>query len=126
MGVHTGAPVVLDGDYVGLDVHRVARICSAAHGGQVLVSESTRDTAAPGGHRAFHDLGHHRLKDLDRPERLYQLVAAGLAEDFPAPPGRRSATTSAPSSSGRSSRPAPPSAGTCSPPPPTTSPGAGP
>jgi predicted ATPase/class 3 adenylate cyclase len=85
MGVHTGAPVVVDGDYVGLDVHRVARICSAAHGGQVLVSESTRDTAAPGGHRAFRDLGHHRLKDLDRPERLYQLVAAGLAEDFPAP-----------------------------------------
>jgi predicted ATPase/class 3 adenylate cyclase len=85
MGVHTGAPVVVDGDYVGIDVHRVARICSAAHGGQVLVSESTRGAAALGRHRAFRDLGHHRLKDLDRPERLYQLVAAGLAEDFPAP-----------------------------------------
>jgi predicted ATPase/class 3 adenylate cyclase len=85
MGVHTGAPLVLDGDYVGIDVHRVARICSAAHGGQVLVSESTRSAAAPGRHRALRDLGHHRLKDLDRPERLYQLLAAGLAEDFPAP-----------------------------------------
>jgi predicted ATPase/class 3 adenylate cyclase/Tfp pilus assembly protein PilF len=83
MGVHTGSPVVVDDDYVGIDVHRVARICSAAHGGQVLVSGATRDAAS--GDPALRDLGHHRLKDLDRPERLYQLLGAGLAEDFPAP-----------------------------------------
>ena len=64
---------------------RVARICSAAHGGQVLVSGATRDAAEPGPGQALRDLGHHRLKDLDRPEHLFQLVAAGLAEDFPPP-----------------------------------------
>jgi class 3 adenylate cyclase len=85
MGVHTGSPVVVDDDYVGIDVHRAARICSAAHGGQVLVSGATRDAAGPGPGRALRDLGHHRLKDLDRPEHLYQLVAAGLGEDFPPP-----------------------------------------
>ena len=86
MGIHTGSPVVVDDDYVGIDVHRAARICSAAHGGQVLVSEATRSAApAPGRHQALRDLGHHRLKDLDRPERLFQLVAEGLAEDFPPP-----------------------------------------
>ncbi len=85
MGVHTGSPVVVDDDYVGIDVHRAARICSAAHGGQVLVSGATRDAAEPGPGQALRDLGHHRLKDLDRPEHLFQLVAAGLAEDFPPP-----------------------------------------
>jgi hypothetical protein len=85
MGVHTGAPVVLDGDYVGIDVHRAARSCSAAHGGQVLVSGATRAAAASAGGQALRDLGHHRLKDLDRPEHLYQLVGAGLAADFPPP-----------------------------------------
>ncbi|HSO56219.1 MAG TPA: adenylate/guanylate cyclase domain-containing protein, partial [Actinomycetes bacterium] len=85
MGVHTGSPVVVDDDYVGIDVHRAARICSAAHGGQVLVSGATRDAADPGPGQALRDLGHHRLKDLDRPEHLFQLVAAGLAEDFPPP-----------------------------------------
>jgi class 3 adenylate cyclase len=87
MGIHTGCPAVVDDDYVGIDVHRVARICSAAHGGQVLVSDATRASAAPGADRALRDLGHHRLKDLDRPERLYQLLAAGLAEEFPPPRG---------------------------------------
>jgi predicted ATPase/class 3 adenylate cyclase len=85
MGVHTGSPVVVDDDYVGIDVQRAARICSAAHGGQVLVSGATRDAAEPGPGQALRDLGHHRLKDLDRPEHLFQLVAAGLAEDFPPP-----------------------------------------
>lgn len=69
VGVHTGQPIVLDRDYVGLDVHRAARICSAAHGGQVLVSETTRGLATA----SFRDLGLHRLKDLAEPERLYQL-----------------------------------------------------
>jgi predicted ATPase/class 3 adenylate cyclase len=85
MGVHTGVAEVRDDDYVGMDVHRAARICSAAHGGQVLVSSSTRELVAgeldAGVDLA--DVGEHRLKDLERPERLYQVVAAGLGADFP-------------------------------------------
>ncbi len=70
MGIHTGTPIVTDEGYVGLDVHRAARICSAAHGGQVVLSQATRDALAeePG-----RDLGLHRLKDLGAPERLFQL-----------------------------------------------------
>ncbi|HEV8403585.1 MAG TPA: adenylate/guanylate cyclase domain-containing protein [Candidatus Limnocylindrales bacterium] len=70
MGLHTGTPIVTDEGYVGLDVHRAARICSAAHGGQVVLSEVTRNALAeePG-----RDLGLHRLKDLGSPERLFQL-----------------------------------------------------
>jgi predicted ATPase/class 3 adenylate cyclase len=85
MGVHTGTPTVVDGDYVGLDVHRVARICSAGHGGQVLVSDATRSLIGEGnlGELGFHDLGYHRLKDLDRPERLHQLAGRGLRREFP-------------------------------------------
>jgi predicted ATPase/class 3 adenylate cyclase len=85
MGVHTGTPTVVDGDYVGLDVHRVARICSAGHGGQVLVSDATRSLVGEGdtAELGFRDLGYHRLKDLDRPERLHQLVARGLRKAFP-------------------------------------------
>jgi predicted ATPase/class 3 adenylate cyclase len=86
MGVHTGeADVRLDG-YVGLDVHRAARICAAGHGGQVLISGSTRELVAdelPAG-VTLRDLGEHRLKDLDRPEHLFQLVVGGLPTDFPA------------------------------------------
>ena len=77
IGVHTGEPLIVNGDYVGLDVHRAARICSAAHGGQVLVSQSTRDLT--GGE--FTDLGEFRLKDLSAPERLYQVGT----EEFPPP-----------------------------------------
>jgi predicted ATPase/DNA-binding SARP family transcriptional activator len=69
IGVHTGEPLVIDGDYVGLDVHKAARICAAAHPGQVLVSRATRDLAGGG----LLDLGEHRLKDLTAPERLFQL-----------------------------------------------------
>ena len=70
MGVHTGEPVVTDEGYVGIDVHRAARIAAAGHGGQVLVSQSTRDLVDADGLR---DLGEHRLKDLSAPERIYQL-----------------------------------------------------
>jgi hypothetical protein len=70
MGLHTGEPVVADGGYVGIDVHRAARIAGAGHGGQILVSQTTRDLAADNGLR---DLGEHRLKDLAAPERIYQL-----------------------------------------------------
>jgi predicted ATPase/DNA-binding SARP family transcriptional activator len=69
IGVHTGEPLLIDGDYVGLDVHKAARICAAAQAGQVLVSQATRDLAGAG----LRDLGEHRLKDLTAPERLFQL-----------------------------------------------------
>jgi predicted ATPase len=76
MGVHTGEPVLTETGYVGMDVHRAARIAAAAHGGQVLVSQATRELLGEAGLR---DLGAHRLKDLSAPERLYQLGD----EDFP-------------------------------------------
>jgi predicted ATPase/class 3 adenylate cyclase len=70
MGLHTGEPTVTAEGYVGIDVHRAARIAAAGHGGQILLSQTTRDLL-----RADHlrDLGVHRLKDLAGPERLYQL-----------------------------------------------------
>ena len=70
MGLHTGEPLVTQEGYVGVDVHRAARIASAGHGGQILVSQSTRDLA---GSDSLRDLGEHRLKDLTAPERIYQL-----------------------------------------------------
>jgi predicted ATPase len=70
MGVHTGEPLVTDEGYVGVDVHRAARIAAAGHGGQVLVSQSTRQLVGADGLR---DLGEHRLKDLTAPERIFQL-----------------------------------------------------
>jgi predicted ATPase len=76
MGVHTGEPVVTDEGYVGMDVHRAARIAAAGHGGQILVSQSTHDLAGVG---TLRDLGDHRLKDLTAPERIYQLGP----DDFP-------------------------------------------
>ena len=85
MGLHTGEPQVGEERYVGLGVHRAARICAAAHGGQVLLSEATRAVSVdelPEG-VALRDLGEHALKDLDRPEHLYQLLAPDLAADFP-------------------------------------------
>jgi predicted ATPase/class 3 adenylate cyclase len=87
MGVHTGEAEVSGDDYVGLDVHRAARICSAAHGGQVLVSSSTRELVAGdlASDVGLRDVGEHRLKDLERAERLFQIVARGLPADFPSP-----------------------------------------
>jgi predicted ATPase/class 3 adenylate cyclase len=86
IGVHTGEADVRHGDYVGLDVHRAARICAAGHGGQVLISSSTRElvTDELPGDVALSDLGEHRLKDLDRPEHLFQLIVGDLPADFPA------------------------------------------
>jgi len=85
IGLHTGEGRVVDGDYVGMDVHRAARIAAAGHGGQVLLSESTRilvERGLPAG-VALRDLGEHRLKDLSAPEHLYQLVVTGLPSEFP-------------------------------------------
>jgi len=70
MGLHTGEPLVTEDGYVGIDVHRAARIAAAGHGGQILVSHTTRQLVQDGGLR---DLGEHRLKDLTAPERIYQL-----------------------------------------------------
>jgi predicted ATPase/class 3 adenylate cyclase len=85
MGVHSGEAMESRGDYVGLAVHQVARIMSAGHGGQVLVSEATRRliSTLPAG-TELRDLGERRLKDLAAPERLYQLVIEGLDDRFPA------------------------------------------
>ncbi len=70
IGLHTGEPLVTEEGYVGIDVHRAARIAAVGHGGQILVSQSTRNLAGADGLR---DLGYHRLKDLTAPERIYQL-----------------------------------------------------
>ncbi len=70
MGIHTGTPLLTDDGYVGMDVHRAARIAAAGHGGQILVSAAT---AAAADGVDLVDLGEHRLKDLAAPERLYQL-----------------------------------------------------
>jgi predicted ATPase/class 3 adenylate cyclase len=77
MGIHTGEPIVTDEGYVGMDVHRAARIAAAAHGGQIVLSETTRRLL--GDDVAVSDLGEHRLKDLGRAEQLYQLGEG----DFP-------------------------------------------
>src|SRR6266566_4648428 len=97
MGLHTGEPTVTADGYVGLDVHRASRIATAGHGGQILLSQSTRDLA---GRDDVHDLGEHRLKDLSTPLRIYQLgdgefppLRTLFATNLPAPPapfiGRR-------------------------------------
>ena len=77
IGVHTGEPVVTEEGYVGLDVHRAARIMGAARGGQVLVSETTASLLDST--ENLRDLGEHRLKDLSAPQRLFQLGSG----DFP-------------------------------------------
>src|SRR5436190_7922481 len=85
MGLHTGEPIRSANAYVGLAVHRAARIAAAAHGGQVLLSRTTRDLLGdelPEG-VSLRDLGEHRLKDLTDPERLYQLLIPELAAEFP-------------------------------------------
>jgi predicted ATPase/class 3 adenylate cyclase len=99
MGMHTGEPTLGGDNYVGIDVHRAARICSAGYGGQVLLSERTcelsRDRLPDG--VAIKALGEHRLKDLHRPERLYQLLIEGLPADFPSLKTLDARTTNLPS-----------------------------
>lgn len=85
IGIHTGEPMLVNQDYVGVDVHRAARICAAAYPGQVLFSNETRVIVE---RQLPHDvgmreLGKYRLKDLNEPEHLYQLVIPDLQSDFP-------------------------------------------
>src|SRR5947208_2997702 len=87
MGLNTGEPGVEEEGYFGLGLHLTARICSAAYGGQVLVSQSTCALcqAEELDGIDLRDLGEHLLKDFDRPERLFQLVIDGLPSDFEPP-----------------------------------------
>jgi alpha-glucoside transport system substrate-binding protein len=84
MGVHSGEPRASGERYVGFGVHRAARVAAAGHGGQILVSNATRELVEgeleP--HTRLRDLGRYRLKDLDRPERLFQVEAEGLQRKF--------------------------------------------
>jgi len=85
MGIHTGEALLTGEGYVGLDVHRAARLAGVGHGGQVLLSQVSRtlvESALPEGVQ-LRDLGEHRLKDLQRPERISQLVVADLPAEFP-------------------------------------------
>jgi len=81
MGIHTGEPVLEDGDYYGIDVHLAARLCDAAHGGQVLLSQAALEQLA--GAVESLDLGEHELRGIPAPERIHQLVASGLAAVHP-------------------------------------------
>lgn len=86
MALHTGEPETRDGDYLGPPVNRVARLLAAGHGGQILLSLATqeivRDKLADG--VSLLELGQHRLKDLFRPETIFQVMAPGLWSEFPA------------------------------------------
>jgi predicted ATPase/class 3 adenylate cyclase len=85
MGLHSGEPFRHEDGYIGMDVHRAARIAATAHGGQVVMSDVTWElahSALPAGLSA-RDLGLHRLKDIDGPEHIYQLAGPGLPEHFP-------------------------------------------
>ena len=85
VGIHTGEPLLGESGYEGLDVHRVARICAAGHGGQVLVSQTTRNLLEAGQvpEAEFQDLGEHELRGLPRPERIFQVLAPELPAKFP-------------------------------------------
>jgi predicted ATPase/class 3 adenylate cyclase len=86
MGLHTGEPQIgASENYVGIDVHRAARIAAAGHGGQVLISQNTYDLVKSELPKdvTVQDLGEHRLKDLRQPKHLYQLIIAELPSDFP-------------------------------------------
>jgi class 3 adenylate cyclase len=84
IGIHTGSPQVHDGGYVGMDVHRAARIAAAAHGGQIVISEATARLVTdrlPAG-ATLRDLGRHQLKDIPQTEHLFQVSLSGLQGEF--------------------------------------------
>lgn len=87
VGIHSGIPTLNNANYIGMAVHTAARICAAAHGGQILVSGGTRDAArgsTANGVR-FRSIGEYRLRGLPDPVPLFQVAAKGLAARFPAP-----------------------------------------
>ncbi len=85
MGLHAGAPIVHGGGYIGMDVHRAARISGAAHGGQIVLSAAVKELVAHDMPAAVTlvDLGAHQLKDIAIPERLFQIAAEDLRSEFP-------------------------------------------
>ena len=87
VGLHTGRPTLTDAGYVGIAVHTAARICFAAHGGQIVLSRAAREAVE--GHQAaginFRDLGLHPLRGLPGPEALFQVEAPDLPSEFPPP-----------------------------------------
>lgn len=89
MGIHTGPAELAEERYVGLAVHRAARICAAGHGGQILLSHASFALLEDEEHALpeieLRDLGESRLKDFHRPVRLYQVIAPRLAAEFPPP-----------------------------------------
>ncbi len=95
MSLHTGEPTLHEDGYVGMDVHRAARMAASAHGGQVVVSAATQRIvgSAPPDGVGFVDLGMHRLKDIPDTEHLYQLTADGLGSEFPSIRSLGSAST---------------------------------
>src|SRR5262249_14194287 len=80
IAVHTGAADQRDDDYFGPTLNRTSRILGVGHGGQVLISHATVSLV---GGAQVRDLGEHRLRDLSRPERVYQLIVADLPSEFP-------------------------------------------
>jgi class 3 adenylate cyclase len=87
VGLHTGEPTLTDTGYVGLAVNTAARICFAAHGGQIVVSNAVRDAMmrSPAMDTAFRDLGMHQLHGLPAPSALFQVEVADLPVEFPPP-----------------------------------------
>ncbi len=91
VGIHSGRPTLTDVGYIGLAVHTTARVCSAAHGGQIIASGETRAAvgeSAPTG-IGFRSLGRHRLRGLPDAQTLFQVQADGLLSSFPRPRTRR-------------------------------------
>lgn len=84
IGLHTGEPELYEDSYIGLDVHRAARISATAHGGQIVLSASTQVLTGSGPGFETRDLGWHRLKDLSEPEHLFDVVAPGMQQDHAA------------------------------------------
>ncbi len=85
MALHTGVAELRDGDYFGAPLNRVARILALGHGGQILISRATHDLVADDlpAQTSLHELGEHRLKDLSRPEQIFQLISPDLPSEFP-------------------------------------------
>jgi len=85
IGVHRGHPTRTETGYIGLSVNAVARVCQAAHGGQILISRSVHEAIVEGlaADIGFRDLGPHKLRGFSRPDVLYQVEVADLPTDFP-------------------------------------------